>query len=173
MVYMFFSTSKMTFPGAGISAIASSEENIQYLRRNIGISRICYDKLNQLRHVRFLKNLDNIKAIMKKHANYIKPKFDIAFRILEENFGKGNDFIRWTHPKGGYFFSIYLKNILASKVIKECKERGVIFTDAGAAYPYGMDIEDSHIRFAPTYANIEGIEIATRILCEVVKSEFI
>ena len=171
MVYMFFSTSKMTFSGSGISAVACSKSNIQELKRNIGISRICYDKLNQLRHVKFLKDLDNIKEIMKKHASYIKPKFDIAFKVLEENFGEGNEFIRWTQPKGGYFFSIYLKNGFASRVINKCKDRGVIFTDAGAAYPYGIDKNDSHIRFAPTYASVDEIEIATRLLCEVVKGE--
>ena len=171
MVYMFFSTSKMTFSGAGISAVACSRENISYVKENISISRICYDRLNQLRHVKFLKNLDNIKEIMKKHACYIKPKFDIAFRILKEKFGEGNEFIKWTKPKGGYFFSIYLKNGFARRVIKKCREDGVIFTDAGAAYPYGIDKEDSHIRFAPTYASVEEIEIATRVLCEVVKKE--
>ena len=169
MIYMFFSTSKITFPGAGIAAVASSNENIQYIKENFVVSRICYDKLNQLRHVNFLKNLDNIKRIMKIHASYIKPKFDIAFRILEKNFGEGNECIQWTHPKGGYFFSIYVKKGFAKQIVKRCKEYGVILTDAGATFPYGIDKADSHIRFAPTYATNEEIEIATNLLCEVVK----
>ena len=169
MVYMFFSTSKITFPGAGISAVASSKENIQYLKENLIISRICYDKLNQLRHVNFLKNLDNVKQIMKEHAKIIKPKFDIVFDIFEKNFGKGNEYIRWTKPKGGYFLSLYLKKGFAKKVVAKCKELGVILTDAGAAFPYGIDNDDTHIRFAPTYASLAEIEIATEILCEVTK----
>jgi len=171
MVYMFFSTSKVTFPGGGIAAISCSHENVRYLKDDFSVSRICYDKLNQLRHVRFLKDLDNIKEIMRKHAKYIKPKFDIVLRILEENFGKGSELIRWTTPKGGYFLSIYLKSGFAKLVVDRCKELGVIFTDAGAAFPYGIDKDDNHIRFAPTYANIDEIEIATKVLCEVVKRE--
>jgi len=173
MVYMFFSTSKITFPGAGISAVASSKENIQYLKENFSISRICYDKLNQLRHVKFLKDLDNIKEIMKFHAEYIKPKFDIVFRILENNFSDGNEIIKWTHPKGGYFLSIYVKKGLAKKIIDSCKEWGILLTNAGASFPYGIDKDDSHIRFAPTYASLEEVRIATNLLCEVIKSEVI
>ena len=171
MVYMFFSTSKITFPGGGIAAVATSKENIKYLKENISISRICYDKLNQLRHVKFLKNIDNIKQIMKQHAKIIKPKFDIVFEILEQNFGKGNELIRWTKPKGGYFLSLYLKKGYAKKVSEKCRELGVILTDVGAAFPYGIDKEDTHIRFAPTYASLEEIRIATEVLCEVIKNE--
>jgi DNA-binding transcriptional MocR family regulator len=169
MVYMFFSTSKITFPGGGISAVASSKENIQELKDNIIISRICYDKLNQLRHVKFLKNLDNIKQIMKQHAAIIKPKFDILFETLEQNFGKENEYIRWTKPKGGYFLSLYLKNGYAKKVATKCRELGVILTDVGASFPYGIDKDDTHIRFAPTYVSLDEIKIATEVLCNVVK----
>ena len=115
MVYMFFSTSKITFPGGGIAAVASSKENIQYLKDNLSISWICYDKLNQLRHMRFLKNLDNIKEIMKQHAKIIKPKFDIVFEILEQNFGKGNEDVNWTKPKGGYFLRFAIEEIPEKK----------------------------------------------------------
>lgn len=169
MIYMFFSTSKITFAGSGISAVSSSKANIEYLKENFSISRICYDKLNQLRHVKFLKDLGNIKRIMRLHAGYIKPKFDIVFRILEENFGKDNEFIHWTRPKGGYFLSIYLKPGYARKVINKCSEYGVKLTDAGSSFPYGIDKDDSHIRFAPTYASLAEIEIATRVMCEVIK----
>ena len=173
MVYTFFSTSKITFPGGGLSAVSSSKDNIEYLKENFSISRICYDKLNQLRHAKFLKDLNNIKMIMRLHAGYIKPKFDIVFSILEENFGKANEFIHWTYPKGGYFLSIYLKPGYARKVINKCGEYGVKLTDAGACFPYGIDKDDSHIRFAPTYASLEEIEIATNLLCEIVKKEVI
>jgi DNA-binding transcriptional MocR family regulator len=171
MVYMFFSTSKITFPGGGISSVATSKENIKCLTDNISITRICYDKLNQLRHIKFLKNLDNIKEIMKCHAKIIKPKFDIVFNTLEQNFGKGNENICWTKPKGGYFSSLYLKKGYAKKVAEKCRELGVILTDVGAAFPYGIDKDDTHIRFAPSYASTEEIKIATEVLCEVVKNE--
>ena len=169
MVYMFFSTSKITFPGAGISAVACSRENVRYLKENFIISRICYDKLNQLRHVKFLKDLENIKRIMKLHASYIKPKFDVVWKILQENFDEENELIQWTRPKGGYFLSLYVKKGFAKEIVKHCRERGVMLTEAGAAFPYGIDPNDSHIRFAPTYASIEEIEIATSVLCDVVK----
>lgn len=171
MVYMFFSTSKITFPGGGISAVASSRDNIQYLKDNLSILRICYDKLNQLRHVRFLKNLDNIKEIMKQHAEIIKPKFDIVFDTLGKYFGAGNEYIIWTKPKGGYFLSLYLKKGYAKKIATKCRELGVILTDVGAAFPYGTDKDDTHIRFAPTYASLDEIRIATEVLCEVIKNE--
>lgn len=171
MVYMFFSTSKITFPGGGISAVASSRENIQYLKDNLSISRICYDKLNQLRHIKFLKNLDNIKEIMKKHAKSIKPKFDVVFQTLEQYFGEGSEYIKWSKPRGGYFLSLYIKKGYAKKVAAKCRELGVILTDVGAAFPYGIDKDDNHIRFAPSYASLDEIKIATEILCEVVKNE--
>jgi len=169
MIYMFFSTSKITFPGGGIAAVASGRKNINYLKENFIVSRICYDKLNQLRHVKFLKSLDNIKNIMKVHAEYIKPKFDTAFKILEDNFGEGDERVKWTCPKGGYFLSLYVKPGYAKKTVRLCKEAGVILTDAGAAFPYGIDKTDSHIRFAPTYASIEEVKIATELICEVIK----
>lgn len=169
MVYMFFSTSKMTFPGGGVSAIACSERNINYLKDNFSVSRICYDKLNQLRHIRFLKDINNIKHIMKEHAKLIKPKFDMSFKVFEENFGVGTEYFRWTKPKGGYFLSLYVKPGYAKKIVKLCKEAGVILTDAGAAFPYKIDKEDSHIRFAPTYASLEEVEVASSVICSVVK----
>ena len=169
MVYMFFSTSKVTFPGSGVAAIACSEKNVRYLKDNFGVSIICYDKLNQLRHVRFLKDLDNIKNIMKMHAEYVRPKFEVAFDILRESFGDKSEVVRWTEPEGGYFLSLYLKPGYARRVIDMCKEAGVILTGAGAAFPYSEDPKDCHIRFAPTYASIEDVEVATRLLCCVIK----
>ena len=168
-VFMFFSTSKLTFPGGGIAAVSTSKENIRYLNENFIKTIIGYDKLNQLRHVTFLKNLENIKYIMRKHAEYIKPKFDIAFDVFEDEFGDGSNIVRWTKPEGGYFLSLYVKPGFAKRVIELCKEEGVIFTNAGAAFPYGIDELDTHIRFAPTYASLEEIELATRLLSTVIK----
>ena len=168
MIFMFFSTSKITFPGAGISAVSSSEKNINYLKENILVSRICFDKLNQLRTSLFLKDLDNIKEIMKKHAKIIKPKFDIAFKVLEDNFGSESELVRWTRPKGGYFFSIYLNPGNAKRVINMCKDVGVTLTYAGASFPYGIDKKDYHIRFAPTFATIDEAEIACQVLSKAI-----
>lgn len=169
MVYMFFSTSKITFPGAGISAVSSSSKNIKWIKDNLSISNICFDKLNQLRHVRFLGNLDNIKRIMKEHAKYIRPKFDIIFKIFDKNFGEGNQLFRWTKPKGGYFMSLYIKPGCAKKLEMLCKDAGLILTPAGSAFPYSMDELDTHIRFAPTNSTLEDIEVATKLLCEAIK----
>lgn len=171
-IYMFFSTSKITFPGSGIAGVATSRENIKWLKSNLGVSRICFDKINELRHVSFLKDLDNIKSIMKLHGEYIKPKFDIAFRIFNENFHEGNELIRWTKPKGGYFMSLYLKPGYAKKIYEKCREVGLTLTNAGSSFPYGEDKLDSHIRFAPTYSTLEEIEIACSLICTVIK-EFV
>lgn len=164
MVFMFFSTSKITFPGGGISAVSSSKRNIKYLKENMLVSRICFDKLNQLRTSLFLKDLTNIKEIMKKHAKIIKPKFEIAFKVLKDNFGNESDLVRWTKPKGGYFFSIYLTPGNAKRVINSCHDMGVILTNAGAAFPYGVDKQDFHIRFAPTFATVKEVELACEVL---------
>lgn len=169
MIYMFFSTSKITFPGAGVAAVASSERNIKYLSDNFTASRICYDRLNQLRHINFLKNVENIKIIMKEHSKLIKPKFDIAFKIFNDNFGENNNAFKWTKPNGGYFMSLYVKPGYAKRIVESCKHIGVILTPAGSAFPYGVDNLDSHIRFAPTYASLAEVEIACKVICLVLK----
>lgn len=171
-VYMFFSTSKITFPGAGVAGIASSNENIEWLKNNLSVSRICFDKLNELSQVSFLKDLESIKSIMNLHAQYIKPKFDIAFKIFNENFGERNELISWTKAKGGYFMSLYLKPGYAKKVYERCKDAGLILTNPGDAFPYSRDVLDSHIRFAPTYSTLEEIEVACNLLSCVIK-EFV
>jgi len=168
MVFTFFSTSKITFPGGGISAVSSSKKNINYLKDNILVSRICFDKLNQLRTSLFLKDLDNIMEIMRKHAKIIKSKFDIAFKVLEDNFGSESELVRWTRPKGGYFFSIYLNPGNAKRVINRCRDIGIILTNAGSAFPYGVDKKDFHIRFAPTFASVDEVEIACEVLSEAI-----
>lgn len=164
MVYEFTSTSKITFPGAGISCMASSKANIDYLSKLIGFQIISYDKLNQLRHVRFLKNKENILQIMKKQAEILKPKFDAVLKRLEDELGPFG-IARWTKPKGGYFISLYAMNGTAKRTVSLVKDLGVTMTGAGATYPYGKDPFDSNIRIAPTNASMEEIDEAVRILC--------
>jgi len=125
--------------------------------------------MNQLRHAKFLRNLENIKSIMKLHGEYIRPKFDIAFKIFNANFGEENDFFRWTKPRGGYFMSLYIKSGYAKKVERLCREAGLILTPAGSCFPYGYDKLDTHIRFAPTYASLEEVEMACELISCVVK----
>lgn len=164
MVYEFTSTSKITFPGAGISCIASSKENIDYITNLMSFQIISFDKVNQLRHVRYLKDKDNILRIMKKHAEILKPRFDTVLKTLEEEI-KPLGIARWTKPKGGYFISLYAMNGTAKRTVSLVKELGVTMTGAGATYPYGKDPFDSNIRIAPSNATTEEINQAVHILC--------
>ena len=165
LVYIFASTSKMTFPGSGVSAVALSSNNkkdyLDYLKYQL----ICFDKLNQLRHALFLKDKKTINEHMKKHAEILKPKFDLVLKIFDEEL-KG--LATWSKPTGGYFISLYVPN-KAKEVADKCKEMGVILTKAGAAYPYGKDPFNSHIRIAPTYLSLKDLEIATRVICLSIK----
>ena len=167
IVYKFTSTSKISFPGSGIAAIASSPNNCAEIKRWMGYSTIGYDKVNQLRHVRFFKNLDGIKAQMRRHAEVLRPKFEVVESILEEEL---SGLATWSKPNGGYFIALKTKGI-ASKVIARCKDCGLILTEAGCAYPYHKDPEDSLIRIAPSYPSLEELELASRILCLAVKIE--
>ena len=144
--------------------MASSKANIDYMTKLIGFQIISYDKLNQLRHVRFLKNKENVLEIMKKQAEVLKPKFDAVQKRLEDEL-KPFDIARWTKPKGGYFISLYAMNGTAKRTVSLVKELGVTMTGAGATYPYGVDPFDSNIRIAPTNATTEEIDEAVRILC--------
>lgn len=168
LVYTFFSTNKISFPGSGVSALIASEENIKEIRKQMSVSTIGYDKLNQLRHVKFFINADGIKKHMKKHAEIIRPKFELVERILEEEL---KDVATWSKPKGGYFISLEVPDI-AKQVIDRCKVCGVILTDAGAAFPYHLDPNNSNIRISPTYPNLKELELATKILCLSVKIEY-
>ena len=164
MVYEFTSTSKITYPGAGISCLASSKENIDYITRLTSIQIISYDKLNQLRHVRYLKNKENVLSLMQKQAAVLKPRFHAVLHTLEQEIGPLG-IARWTKPKGGYFISLYAMNGTAKRTVSLVKELGVTMTGAGATYPYGKDPFDSNIRIAPTNASTEEIDQAIRILC--------
>ena len=167
LVYKFTSTSKISFPGSGIAAIATSDNNIAEIKKWMGISTIGYDKVNQLRHVRFFKNLDGVKEQMKKHADILRPKFELVERILEEEL---TGLAKWSKPKGGYFISLEVPGI-AKEVIERCKECGVKLTDAGCAFPYHNDPENKIIRIAPSFPNLKELELATRVLCLSVKIE--
>ena len=165
LVYIFASTSKMTFPGSGVSALGCSENNKKDYLSYLEYQLICFDKLNQLRHALFLKDRKHIDEHMKKHALILKPKFELVLKIFDEEL-KG--LASWTKPTGGYFISLYVPN-KAKEVIDKCKEMGVKLSEAGLFYPYGIDKDNAHIRIAPTYLSLDELETATRIICLAVK----
>lgn len=168
MIIEVCSTAKMTFPGAGISALVASDANMKQIKNRLNCQTISYDKMNQLRHVRFFKNLDGIKAHMKKHAAIMKPKFDMVIDHLENELG-GLGIASWIDPKGGYFISLDVMNGCAKRVGELCKEAGVTLTTIGATYPYFNDPKDSNIRIAPSLPPVAELDTATRILCVSVK----
>lgn len=168
MVYLFCSTSKVSFPGAGVAAMAASRNNVDFIKKCIGIQTIGPDKINQLRHVQYFKNLDGMKAHMAKHAAIIKPKFDAVLEILEENLS-GLGIAQWTKPTGGYFISFDTMPGCARQVVELCRQAGVVLTPAGASFPYGKDPQDSNIRIAPTFPVIEELRQAAQLFCLCVK----
>ncbi len=168
MAYVFASTSKVSFPGSGVSAIATSLENMDFIKKFMTAQIIGHDKINQLRHVRFFKNIDGMRAHMKKHADILRPKFQAVLDILEDELGElgiGS----WTKPKGGYFISFDAMPGCAKAIVDKCKQLGVVLTDAGATYPYGKDPEDSNIRIAPTFPTLEEMVEATKVFALCVK----
>lgn len=168
IVYEFCSTSKVSFAGAGIAAIASSKENLDDMRKSMTMQTIGYDKINQLRHVRYFKDFDGIEAHMKKHAQIIRPKFEAVLKVLECELS-GLEIAQWTEPKGGYFISFEALNGCAKKIVAKCKEAGVVLTGAGATFPYGKDPGDSNIRLAPTFPTPEELRAATDLFVLCVK----
>ena len=164
MVYEFASTSKITFPGAGISVMATSEENIAYHLKLIGIQTISYDKVNQLRHVKYLKNKEHTLQLMKKHAEILGPKFEMVLKMLRSELtNKG--IAHWHLPKGGYFVCVAAMPGTAKRTLELCRKAGVVMTEAGATYPYGHDPHDSMIRIAPSLPPIEELEKAMQVFC--------
>lgn len=159
LVYEFASTSKITLPGAGISIFASSPANVAEQKKHLGVQAINYDKLNQLRHVAFLKDKANIKAHMEKQAALMRPKFELVLETLERELG-GLGVGSWTKPMGGYFISFCALPGCAKIIVERCRQAGITLTGAGAAYPYGRDPEDSNIRIAPTYPSLEELRQA-------------
>lgn len=164
MVYMFASTSKVSFPGSGVAVMASSEENINRIKKQMFFQTIGPDKINQLRHVKYFKTLDNMKQHMKKHAEIIKPKFDAVLDILDRELG-GKNIAWWNKPNGGYFISLNTLDGCAKKVIAMAREAGVVMTNAGATYPYGKDPNDRNIRIAPTFPSLEELKKAIEVFC--------
>jgi DNA-binding transcriptional MocR family regulator len=168
MVYMFASTSKVSFPGSGVSAIATSLENMKYIQKCMTTQIIGHDKINQLRHVRFFKDIDGLNAHMKKHAEILRPKFEAVLDILEQELG-GLEIGSWVKPRGGYFISFNAMSGCAKAIVEKCKKLGVVLTGAGATYPYGKDPEDSNIRIAPSFPTPEEMQEATKIFALCVK----
>lgn len=162
MVYIFASTSKISFPGAGIAMMASSVANINSIKKSMTIQTIGHDKINQLRHVKYFKNLEGINNHMKKQAQILKPKFDMVLEILENELG-GKEIASWNKPNGGYFISLNTLDNCAQEVAKLAKEAGVALTKAGATFPYGKDPLDRNIRIAPTMPQVDELKKAIEI----------
>lgn len=162
------STSKITYPGAGIAAVASSVSNIEWFKNIYTIQTIGPNKINQLRHANYFKNLNGLIEHMHKHAEILKPKFDTVIRIFEEELGD-TDFLTWSNPKGGYFISVDTKYQCAAEVVAMAKDCGVLFTAAGATFPYRKDPDNSNIRIAPSLPPINDLEPAIKVFCECVK----
>lgn len=168
MVYKFSSTSKISFPGSGVAAIATSPNNLVDIKNQLKIQTIGHDKVNQLRHVRFYGDINGLRAHMLKHAAILRPKFEAVLEILDRELGD-LEIGSWHKPKGGYFISFDTLEGCAKKVIAKCKKAGVTMTPAGATYPYGKDPMDSNIRIAPTYPNLEDLITATELFTLCVK----
>ena len=168
MVFEFASTSKITLPGAGVAVFACSEANMQYMKKLLSFQVISYDKVNQLRHVRYLKDKDNTLALMKKHAEIMRPKFDAVSDALDREL-KPRGLGSWNRPKGGYFVSYDAMHGTAKRTLALCKEAGVVMTSAGATFPYGVDPQDSNIRIAPSLPPVEELEAAIEVFCICVR----
>lgn len=168
MVFKFTSTSKISFPGSGVAAIATSEANLKDIRKHLVVQTIGHDKLNQLRHVCFFRDRYGVEAQMRRHADILRPKFETVLRILEEEL-EGLEIGEWTKPLGGYFISFDSMEGCAKAIVAKAKEAGVVMTDAGATYPYGIDPKDSNIRIAPSYPTVEELAVAARLFTLCVK----
>ncbi len=168
MVYEFCSTSKVSFSGSGISAIASSKDNLADLKKQLTMQTIGYDKINQMRHVLFFKDAKGIEEHMKKHAAIIRPKFEAVLNVLDRELA-GTGVASWTHPRGGYFISFDAMNGCAKAIVEKAAQAGVKLTGAGATYPYKKDPKDSNIRIAPTLPSKEELDMAAKVFVTCVK----
>ena len=168
LVYIFSSTSKISFPGSGVSAIASSRENIDYILSLMTVQTIGHDKINQLRHARFFKDINGLNAHMKKHAELLRPKFAAVLDALESEIA-GLEIGTWIKPRGGYFISFNSMPGCAKAIVAMCKDLGVVMTGAGATFPYGKDPKDSNIRIAPTFPSVEEMTVAAKVFVLCVK----
>ena len=168
LAYKFTSTSKISFPGSGVAAIAASPNNMADIRKHAFVQTIGHDKLNQLRHVRFFRDRYGIEAQMRRHADILRPKFEMVENILEQELG-GLWIGEWTKPLGGYFISFDSLDGCAKAIVAKAKEAGVTMTDAGATYPYGIDPSDKNIRIAPSFPPIGELAMATKLFALCVK----
>ena len=168
MVYKFSSTSKISFPGSGIAAIAASDANLADIRKQMRIQTIGHDKLNQLRHARYFGNIHGMVQHMKKHADILRPKFDIVLNTLDKELG-GLGIGSWLAPRGGYFISFDSMDGCAKAIVAKAKDAGLVMTGAGATFPYGKDPKDSNIRIAPSYPTVKELKLAAKIFVLSVK----
>ncbi|MDO5422338.1 MAG: aminotransferase [Eubacteriales bacterium] len=168
MVFKFCSTSKVSFPGSGVAAIGASKANLEYIKKQMTIQTIGHDKLNQLRHVRYFKDIHGMVLHMRKHAEILRPKFEMVLNGLERELGD-KEIGTWINPRGGYFISFDSLPGCAKAIVAKAKEAGLVMTAAGATFPYGKDPLDSNIRIAPSYPTLEELEVATEIFVLSVK----
>lgn len=168
MVYMFTSTSKITHAGSGISAFITSADNMEYAKKYIGAQIISYDKVNQLRHVKFFKDADGVLSHMKKHAALLRPRFETVLKAFDGELS-GLGIAKWSRPTGGYFISLDVTGGSAKRVYELCSDAGVTLTNVGATFPYGKDPCDENLRIAPSYPSVEELKKASEILCLCVK----
>lgn len=168
MALFFTSTSKISFAGAGIAAVGGSAANIAWLKKHFGLQMISGDKINQLRHARYFKNMDGILSHMEKQAALLRPKFDAVLDALERELAP-TGVASWTRPRGGYFIPLDVMDGCAKRTVALCKEAGVVMTGAGATFPYGNDPKDRNIRIAPTFAQTKDVEMAASLLCLCVR----
>ena len=164
LVYKFASTSKVTFPGSGIAALATSHNNLEDIKNQLKNQTIGHDKVNQLRHVRYFKDIHGMVEHMRKHSDSLRPKFEMVIDTLEKELG-GLGIASWTKPKGGYFISFDTMEGCAKEVVLKCKKAGVVLTGAGATFPGGKDPYDKNIRIAPSFPPVADLEIAANLLC--------
>lgn len=167
MVYAFTSTAKITFAGSGVSAFASSQNNVQDMLKRLFFKKISPNRVNQAMHVEFLKDVDNVKEIMKKHADILRPKFELFDEKMTKAFGDEQDVV-WTKPRGGYFVSLDVAHC-AKRVVQLALDAGVRFTAAGSTYPYGIDDNDSNVRIAPSVPSLDELDYAIDVLVSCIK----
>lgn len=168
MIIEVASTSKVSFPGAGVAVVSASENNVRMIKQRMNNQIIGHDKINQLRHARVLKDVNGLREYMKRHAVILKPKFDIVLQTLDRDLD-GCGIATWTKPKGGYFVSLDVMEGCAKRVVELCRRAGVVLTNAGATYPYGKDPKDTNIRIAPSFPSLDELREAMVLLCIAVK----
>jgi len=167
-IFYFASTSKITFPGSGLAIMAASEKNLEQILPIIATQTIGYDKINQMRHVKFFKDANGVREHMRRQAAILRPKFELVERIFSDKL-EGYDIAHWSNPRGGYFISLYVEPGCAKRVYQLARSAGVTLTPAGSTYPYGRDPQDSNLRIAPTFPELEELKPATEILCTCIK----